>query len=178
MKPSPVQLLQLTFRKVSVEVDERHMPEEPPNPLLSVFSFSGVVLQTTVGFGDAESMDKDGAVFQLTLDLLVDNEQAADEPDQRFSPYLLDLRASALVKVQPGAEKLAPPRDLAIVNGAALMWSALREQVATVTSRMPLGQVLLPTVHFHDLKSEASSTEKPTLKPPARKKLPGKPNKS
>ena len=39
MKPSPVQLLQLTFRKVCVELDEKHCPSEPPNPLTSPFSF-------------------------------------------------------------------------------------------------------------------------------------------
>ena len=156
MKPSPVQLLQLTFRKVCVELDERHCPSEPPNPLVSLFSFEGVTLKTNVGFGEREGTPaEEGKVYQLDFELIVDNEVREGEKGQRFSPYLIDVRVAAIVRVPPGAEKLGPPKDLGIVNGAALLWSALREQIANVTSRMPMGQVMLPTVHFHDLKSSA-----------------------
>jgi hypothetical protein len=57
-----------------------------------------------------------------------------------------------VVLLPNGAEKLGLPRDLVTVNGAALLWSAIREQLLTLTSRMPVGPVMLPTVHFHDLK--------------------------
>lgn len=182
MKPSPVQLLHLTFRKVCVELDERHCPTEPPNPLTSMFSFEGVTLTTNVGFGQLEDAPPtEGSVFQLDFELLVDNEVRDGEAQQRFSPYLIDVRVAAVVRVPPGAERLGPPRDLGIVNGAALVWSALREQVANLTSRMPMGQVLLPTVHFHDLKSGPHEVEKTSTpdavvpkrpRAPARKKLP------
>lgn len=156
MKPSPVQLLQLTFRKVCVELDEKHCPSEPPNPLTSPFSFEGVTLKTNVGIGEREEAPaEEGNVYQLDFELIVDNEVRHGEKGQRFSPYLIDVRVAAIVRVPPGAQRLGPPRDLGIVNGAALLWSALREQIANVTSRMPMGQVMLPTVHFHDLKSDA-----------------------
>lgn len=182
MKPSPVQLLHLTFRKVCVELDERHCPAELPNPLTSMFSFEGITLTTNVGFGELEDAPpNEGSVFQIDFELLVDNKVQEGEARQRFSPYLIDVRVAAVVRVPPGAEKLGPPRDLGIVNGAALVWSALREQVANLTSRMPMGQVLLPTVHFHDLKSGQQEVEKTSTagavaakrpKVPARKKLP------
>ena len=61
-----------------------------------------------------------------------------------------------------GAEKLGSAHDLVTVNGAALLWSAIREQLLTLTSRMPAGPVMLPTVHFHDLKQDtAISLENP-----------------
>ncbi len=154
MKPSPVQLLQLTFRKICVELDERHCPAELPNPLISLFSFEGVTLKTNVGFGERDDLPaENGNVFQLDFELIVDNETREEEKEQRFSPYLIGVRAAAIVRVLPGAEKLGLPHDLGIVNGASLVWSSFREQIASVTSRMPMGQVMLPTVHFHDLKS-------------------------
>ena len=50
---------------------------------------------------------------------------------------------------------------MAIVNGAGLLWSAIREQVLNLTSRMRAGPVMLPTVHFHDLKSTAQQPPQP-----------------
>lgn len=38
------------------------------------------------------------------------------------------------------------------VNGASLLWSTIRVQVLSITSRMQAGPVMLPTVHFHDLR--------------------------
>lgn len=57
-----------------------------------------------------------------------------------------------MVVVPKGAEQLAPPEDLAAVNGTSLLWSAVREQVLSLTSRMPAGPVMLPTMNFYDLK--------------------------
>lgn len=153
MKPSPIQLLQLFFQKVSVELDEQHAPEVPPNPLTNFYSFEGVTLKTGVGIAEMEGPTNDDHVFQLTFELKAENAEIADSKSQRYSPYLLDLRAVALIRVPALARKLGPARDLALVNGAALIWSAMREQVATVSARMPLGQVMLPTVHFQDLLS-------------------------
>lgn len=42
MKASPIQLLQLMFKHVKVELDPEHLPAEVPNPLTSVFTFDGV----------------------------------------------------------------------------------------------------------------------------------------
>ena len=39
-----------------------------------------------------------------------------------------------------------------VVNGTSMLWSAIREQVCTLTARMPAGQLMLPTVNFLDLK--------------------------
>lgn len=152
MKLSPVQLLQLTFRKISVELDERHCPSDPPNPLLAPLSLHGVELRTALGFSEREPpLSPSRRVYQLDIELLVDNVVIQGRSGQRFSPYRIDIKAAALIEVATDAPQYGAPRDLAMVNGAALMWSALREQVTVVTSRMPMGPVQLPTVHFLDL---------------------------
>lgn len=152
MKPSPIQLLRLTFKRVNIELDPANLPAQIPNPLEGVLTFDGVTMLTDVGIGEALP-DDGGSMFFLELRLQVDNRVQPDAPQQKFSPYLIDIAAEAIVLIPTGAEQLGPPEDLAIVNGAGLMWSAIREQVLNLTSRMRAGPVMLPTVHFHDLKS-------------------------
>lgn len=155
MMPSPIQLLQLNFKRVHVEIDPERAPAEALNPLTTVFVFDGVSITTEVGLGEIDLAHERGAMYLVTLRLMVDNQPSADEPDRKFSPYRIDMEAAGVVLLPQGAEKLGPPADLVTVNGAALLWSALREQLLTLTARMPAGPVMLPTVHFHDLKQAA-----------------------
>lgn len=155
MMPSPIQLLQLNFKRVHVEIDPKHAPADAPNPLTTVFVFDGVSITTEVGLGEIDLAHERGAMYLVTLRLTIDNQPSADEPDRKFSPYRIDMEAAGVVLLPHGADKLGPPADLVTVNGAALLWSALREQLLTLTARMPAGPVMLPTVHFHDLKQAA-----------------------
>jgi hypothetical protein len=150
MRPSPIQLLQLTFKRISVEVDPRHAPSEPPNPLTTVFVFDGVSITTEVGTGEIEMDHERGPIYLVSLRVQIDNRPTTEAPSGKFSPYLIDMEAAGVVLVPKGGEKLAPPIDLVTVNGAGLLWSAIREQLLTLTSRMPVGPVMLPTVHFQD----------------------------
>lgn len=158
MKPSPIQLLQLTFKRVNVEIDPAHAPTEPTNPLTTVFVFDGVGITTEVGLAEIDMTHERGPMYLVSLQVLIDNKADANEPDRKFSPYRIDIEAAGIVVLSRGAEKLGSAHDLITVNGAALLWSAIREQLLTLTSRMPAGPVMLPTVHFHDLKQ-------PTLEP-------------
>jgi hypothetical protein len=152
MKPSPVQLLQLMFKHVRVDLDPRHQPAEIPNPLTSVYTFDGVSLQSEVGIGEADPKHERGIVFIVELRVVIDNEPTPDTVDQQFAPYKIDIAVEGIILIPKGAEQLGDPEDLAAVNGTSLLWSAVREQVLTITSRMRAGPVVLPTVHFHDLK--------------------------
>lgn len=157
MKPSPVQLLQLTFKRIHVEIDPNHVPEEVPNPLTTAFVFDGISITTEIGLAEIDLTHERGQLHLVSLRLLIDNQASADEPDRKFSPYLIDMEAAGVILLPRGAEKLGNPHDLISVNGAALLWSAIREQLLNLTSRMPAGPVMLPTVHFHDLKADAAS---------------------
>ena len=172
MKPSPIQLLQLTFKRVHVEIDQEHAPTEPTNPLTTAFVFDGVSITTEVGLAEIDMAHERGQMYLVSLQVVIDNKADTDEPDRKFSPYRIDIEAAGIVVLSRGAEKLGSAHDLVTVNGAALLWSAIREQLLTLTSRMPAGPVMLPTVHFHDLKqptttplvAAAPQTEAPTKK--------------
>lgn len=154
MKPSPVQLVQLMFKHVKVELDPVHLPEEIPNPLTSVFTFDDVSLQSEVGIGNSDPNHERGTMFFIELRVLVDNVPNPDARDQKYSPYKIDVAIEGVILILRGAEKLGDPEDLAAVNGASMLWSAVRDQVLTITSRMRAGPVVLPSVHFHDLKKQ------------------------
>jgi hypothetical protein len=156
MKPSPIQLLRLMFKHVKVELEPAHLPEQIPNPLEAVFTFDGVSIRTDVGIGEADPQ-ANGQLYFLELKVVVDNEPHAEAVNQKFAPYKIDIAVEGIVLVPNGAEKLGPPEDLAVVNGTSLLWSAVREQVLSLTARMQAGPVMLPTVHFHDLKSGAKA---------------------
>lgn len=155
MKLSPVQLIQLMFKHVKVELDPTHLPAEIPNPLTSVFTFDGVSLQSEVGIGDADPTHERGTIFFVALRVVVDNVPDSDAADQKYAPYKIDVAIEGVVLIPKGAEKLGDPEDLAAVNGASMLWSAVREQVLTITSRMRAGPVVLPSMHFHDLRKQA-----------------------
>lgn len=161
MKPSPIQLLQLTFKRVNVEIDPAHAPDEAPNPMTTVFVFDGVSITTEVGLAEVNMTHERGPLYLVSLQVLIDNKHEDNEPDCKFSPYRIDMEAAGIVQLAKGADKLGSPHDLVTVNGASLLWSAIREQLLTLTSRMPAGPVMLPTVHFHDLKQPTVESDKP-----------------
>lgn len=176
MKPSPIQLLRLTFKHVNVALDPVHLPPEIPNPLEAVFTFDGVSIHTEVGIGEALPQDN-GQLFFLELKVVVDNLTQPEAVNQKYSPYTIDIATEGVVLVPRGAEKLGPPEDLAIVNGTSLLWSAIREQVLSITARMRAGPVMLPTVHFHDLKQKpaqelTAAASEQAATPPASAKRP------
>lgn len=161
MKPSPIQLLQVVFRHVRIETDPAHLPTEPENPLTSLFVFDGITIHTEFGIEALEPNHERGHLFQCALRVKVDNQPDAAQAaaaTQRFSPYLIDVAVDGLVAVPHGAEQLAPAKELAAVNGAAVLWASIREQVLHLTARMPVGAVMLPTVHFHDLRESTNGT--------------------
>ena len=159
MKPAPIQLLQVMFKKVSIEIDEHHAPEEPPNPYTSIFVFDGVEISTESGVGELDPDHPRGRLYLVTLRVVINNQTKPETSDLKYSPYLIDIEARGLVVVLKGAEQLAPPPDLAAVNGTSLLWSAVREQVLSITSRMQAGPVMLPTMNFHDLKQGANADQ-------------------
>ena len=167
MKTSPIQLLQLMFKRVHVEIDPAHAPAEPTNPSTTAFDFDGIGITTEVGLAEVDLAHERGAMYLVSLRVVVNNQPAAGESESKFSPYLIDVEVAGVVLLPKGAEELGPANDLVTVNGAALLWSAIREQLLTLTSRMPAGPVMLPTVHFHDLKQSPAPVTAAAIEPPA-----------
>ena len=161
MKPSPVQLIQLMFKHVKVELDPAHQPSELLNPLTSVFNFDGVSLQSEIGIGEAEMNHERGKLYFVELRAVVDNEPNPDSTKQNFAPYKIDVAVEGLILIPKGADSLGDAEDLAVVNGASLLWGAVREQVLTITSRMRGGPVVMPSMNFHDMKKANRSPDVP-----------------
>ncbi len=164
MKQSPTQMLQLFFRWVRIELDESQLPEEPMNPLIAAHWLEGVTIESEFSIALLDDANERGRMYMASLRVQIANEPSADGSGKNFSPYKIDVDARATVLVLKGAETLAPPEDMAAVNGASLIWSAIREQVASVTARMLAGPLVLPSMSFRDLKPSertASVVEQP-----------------
>lgn len=152
MKASPVQLIQLMFKHVRVEIDPEHQSPQVINPLTEVFIFDGVSLSSEVGIGETDMNHERGRVYFVELRAVVDNAPNPKATNQRFAPYKIDVAVEGLILIRKGAEQVGDPEDLAAVNGASMLWGAIREQVTTITSRMRAGPVVMPSMNFHDLK--------------------------
>lgn len=158
MKIAPVQLSPISFRRVSVELDAARVPGDGNPPADVSFDLDRVNIATQVSFSPADDAEGPGAGFFVALRVVINNE-TSDDKDVRFSPYLIDIEAGAVVHALPGSEVLGNVEDLVVVNGTSLLWSAIREQVSNLTARMPAGAVMLPTVNFHDLKGQNREKE-------------------
>jgi preprotein translocase subunit SecB len=143
MRPSIVQLRHIVFKGIHLE------PVGPTDSAVSNeaanWDFEGVVFRVTMGveeLGPAAD-GTDSRAFVVTLGIAIDN--AEGKP----SPYLLDIAALGLIEVneQIEGEKRA---DLAAVNGASLIYGAIRELVTTLTARSIAGLFVLPTMDFRD----------------------------
>jgi preprotein translocase subunit SecB len=159
MKVSPIQLMHLTFRRISVEVDVDHMEPPTTEGFDAREMFDGVVILTEASRTQMDNEDPRGTHYFLTLRVRVDNTPDEANPDQRFSPYKIDVEAGGVFLLSAGAERLGDPEDLVSVNGTSILWGAVREQVANLSARMIVGPALLPSVHFQDLKKDAQTKE-------------------
>ena len=173
MKTSPIQLKEITFRRVSVELDAARIPEDGSPPSDVSFDFDNVTISTHTSFSLAEEANEPGASYFLVLRVLIENKESKDK-QLRYSPYLMDIEAGAVVRALPGSEVLGDIEDLVVINGTSLLWSAIREQVCTLTARMPAGLVMLPTVNFQDLRKDQQKKAGDPTPQPRKRKVPKK----
>jgi preprotein translocase subunit SecB len=80
------------------------------------------------------------------------------------APYNIQVSVRGIVRmhltqVQGQAEER---RVRALVNGASLLYGAVREMVSTITSRSAHGPLLLPSLNFQDLASHKADELAPT----------------
>lgn len=162
MNISPVQLVHLTFHRVSIETDTENLAGVTAEGGDAHGMFDGVIVRTGATKNRIDKEDHRGTPYFLTLRLLINNEADPSNSDQKFSPYKLDVEAGGVVIVANGADALGDSEDLVTVNGLALIWGAIREQVATITSRMPAGTALLPSVNFLDMRKGLETGDAPT----------------
>lgn len=153
MNISPVQVRNLAFRKVFVEVDVARLSDGSLDGKTQPWDFEGEIMHTKVGIADAE--DTEGAPsFYLTLHVKFGEVSDDSKSLIACSPYLVDIEVGGVVLIGGDLSTRSKPeiQEIAAINGASVLWSAIREQVANITGRMPPGLAILPTVNFLDLR--------------------------
>ena len=141
----PLRLETYYFTKVAVSADPCYEPQEGVAPAITI--------DTDVGLGQHSS---DPNRWMVTLGV------HAKSPDEKPIPYNVDLEVVGFFRVEPEVEQGKAPA-LVQANGAAILYSAAREFLLTITGRGPWPPIALPTTNF--LGFEKKSGKK---KPPSR----------
>lgn len=132
MKASPLTLKDIAFMRLSVEIDHNFKSRARS------YDFADTEYRLSIRYGKAK--DDDAAWW-------VGVEYGTRSTENKTCPYDLDILAVGLFSV---ADEFPSDRAEKLVyeNGAALVFSAIREMVSTVTGRFTYGPLILPTVSF------------------------------
>jgi preprotein translocase subunit SecB len=148
MKPSPLQLSGLEFIRVHVEVDL-----DSPCKRADEFDFDGRQLAWSIDHGREATDDTWWVAVGFATN------QGDDEPR---CPYLVDVQAIGVFSV---SERMQPDRHEKLVyeNGAAIIYSAIREMITNVTARSMAGPLVIPSPTFmgafEEREEDASSAD-------------------
>lgn len=140
MRPSPVRLEHYHLTALSLTHVEDYTPsfDEGLYPRFTNAEFSiGVRLGEADGEADRQ--------FLVHLDL------AAKPKANANFPYQFALGGDAIVSFHGLDSDLEKVRNLVLVNGASMLYGALREVLLSLSSRFPNGPIMLPSADFRDL---------------------------
>lgn len=132
MKASPLTFKDISFIRISVESDHNYKKRA------RAYDFEGTEYKLNIRHGRSKDGDSNWWVGV---------EYATRSNEEKICPYELDMLAVGIFSV---AESFPSERAEKLVyeNGAALVFSAIREMVSTLTGRSTYGQLILPTVSF------------------------------
>lgn len=167
MQLSPLQLLEYTFDGVSVIPVEGYEADPAFAPGL-VFFPGKLAMSADTGLALLDEKEK-YSDFGVKLTLRVGPKEDAQ------APYNIQISVRGIVRMHlTQADGQAEERRVrALVNGASLLYGAVREMVSTVTSRSAHGPLLLPSLNFQDLASHKPDEVAPVALPssaPAKRK--------
>ena len=149
MRASPVKLKHYHFTQLSITPVEGFSPDldtDEPYPSFSNAQFGAAVRL-------AES-DDGGNLFILSVRL------TGEPKKEKAFPYRFSIEAEAVLACS-SADDTSTKRDLVAVNGASLLYSAMRETLLNLSFRFPHGPMLLPSVNFLHLKAGLPPTSAP-----------------
>lgn len=163
MRPSPVRLEHYNFAGLSIVPIEGYEPDlESDNPYPK---FANADFSIHVRIAEP-SPDESHQKFLLHLDL-----KGEPKKDLPF-PYQFSIGADAIISLR-GKVESKNIRNLVSVNGASMLYSALREALLSLTYRFPNGPMMLPSASFIDLEENAkvrSAESETTSASPTRKR--------
>ena len=158
MKVSPLQPKGIVFEEVSIlaTLDETNTPISTDN-----FDFQDVRLVCDVGHADVDvDVDIDSPSddsMLVSIRLRIPNE------DGKKAPYKINIAVTGIFEWLNKSTDRTERRDLTVVNGATILYGAIREMVLTVTSRSMSGAMLLPSVNFIDNKPSLATPVEPEI---------------
>ena len=167
MQLSPLQLLEYTFDGVSVIPVDGYEADPAFAPGL-VFFPGKLAMSADTGLALLDEKEK-YSDFGVKLTLRV------GPKDDAQAPYNIQISVRGVVRMHlTQADGQAEERRVrALVNGASLLYGAVREMVSTITSRSAHGSFLLPSLSFQDLATHKPDEVAPTVLPssvPAKRK--------
>jgi len=138
MQKSPLQLRHYVLRKIFIEpIEGWESREEETYP-----DSDGMPLEADIALGDAKQANTFGVRLSIK-----------SEPKDSKFPYRFEIGIEGYVEVLQARDE-ADRRELALVNGVSLLYGVIRETFLCLTQRFVHGPMMLPTLHFLDLKRD------------------------
>ncbi len=152
MKESLLKLVDFSVVKTEVKVNEKF--NEKKQMALDA-SCVECKLHSTTG-----KYNKSTDAFFLFLEISID----AEKFSENNLPYQVHFEAAGAFSVDEKYDK--DKEQFAVINGASLLYSSIREFLFFITGRYPFGPIQLPTVTFSHL------SKQPRIQPAKPKKKP------
>ena len=142
IKASPITVEKIEFLRTFIEANDLADPNT-----IGDFSFNGA----SIGWAFHSGQNEDGSTW-VGVGFATGND--ADEGP--ICPYMLDIQAVGVFSVADTVEE-GKREPLVFECGAALVYGAIREMVANITSRSAFGRLMLPTPSFQGLYDQQKS---------------------
>lgn len=158
MKPSPVRLEHYHLTSLSIIQNDAFSPQSDD----SLYpKFADADYQIGVRLGEPEENGSKRFLVHLEL--------SGNPKEGRPFPYSFAIGGDAIIGFHGQEKDDSLVRDLVLVNGASMLYSALREVLLSTTSRFPNGPLMLPSANFIELrqgnKSQQQAMALETTKP-------------
>lgn len=139
---SPLKILRIDFLRTAIEVNEKVDLESAQD-----YDFHSSMMR----FAFEAGTNDDETVW-----LAVGFTTVADADDQLPCPYIIDMQAIGTFQWDQPIEPEASQK-LLFEHGIGHVYGAIREMVATITSRSTKGTLVIPTPSFPELLAVAGS---------------------
>lgn len=136
IKASPITARKIEFLRTLIEVNDKADPAT-----VADFDFHGA----TIGWAFHTGQNDDGTTW-VGVGFAAGN----DSGEGPVCPYVVDIQAVGVFRLDDGFQG-NNPEQFVFECGAALVYGAIREMVANITSRSAFGRLMLPTPSFQGL---------------------------
>lgn len=145
MQLSPLQMDELRF--IHVKIEPRVVPDLTQNhEQYQPFRFGNTRFGSHIEHVCAIE-NEESPVTNFIVALTIQLPDGGENPP----PYVVDAKCVGYFSIKKSAFPDFERRyDIGVVNGASLLYGALRDLIATTTARSWYGQLMLPALNFQD----------------------------